>query len=378
MIYLDNAATTFPKPRTVTVASDTCLRLYSANPGRAGHDLSLKASEMIYNCRKKVKTMFGAKSEDRVIFTLNCTAALNMVLKGVLKKGDHVICSSLEHNAVIRPLNKLSEFGIEYDVARVFTGDFDATVRAFEALIKKNTKMIICTHASNVFGVVLPIAQIGKLCREYGLLFAVDCAQTAGVLEIDMQKMNIDYLCIAPHKGLYAPMGTGILIANADIERTIIEGGTGSLSIRKSQPDFMPDKFESGTVNLSGIAGISAGIDFVESKKINAIYLSEMRYILRCYDSMKRIKGVQLYTERPKSGFFVPVLSFNLKNQSSEEVGNRLNRFGIAVRPGLHCAPLAHETFGTEGNGTVRICPSVFTSSHDVDYFIGKIKLLTK
>ena len=190
--------------------------------------------------------------------------------------------------------------------------------------------------------------------------------------------MNIDYLCVAPHKGLYAPMGTGILIANADIEGTIIEGGTGSLSNWKSQPDFMPDKFESGTVNLPGIAGISAGIDFVEVKKIKAIYMPEMKHILRCYDSMKRIKGVELYTERPKSGFFVPVLSFNLKDKSSEEVGNRLNRFGIAVRPGLHCAPLAHETFGTESRGTVRICPSVFTSAYDIDYFVGKIKLLTK
>lgn len=378
MIYLDNAATTFPKPNYVVNAVNNCLKNYSANPGRSGHNLSLKASDEVFNCRKKIKALFNANSEENVIFTPSCTIAINMVLKGVLNKGDHVICSSLEHNAVIRPLNKLKESGIEYDIARVFADDFVSTVRSFEALIKPNTKMIICTNASNVFGVVLPIEEIGKLCKIYGILFAVDAAQSAGILNIDMQKQNIDYLCIAAHKGLYAPMGIGVLIANEDIQNTIFEGGTGSMSKLPHQPEFLPDKFESGTVNLPGIVGTSAGIDFITHKGINNIYKKELMLTRKLYSHLHKIKNVILYTVCPYKDYYVPVLSFNIKGQSSEEVASKLNKFNIAVRPGFHCAPLAHETFGTGDIGTVRICPSVTTSDNDIDYFVNKLKIIVK
>lgn len=374
MIYLDNAATTFPKPRAVTLAADNCLKNYSANPGRSGHALSVRASEEVYNCRKKLSQFFGAGKPETVIFTENCTMAINTVLKGVLNAGDHVICSGLEHNAVWRPLNRLKTEGIAFDTARVFLDDPDATVKSFEALIKDNTKMIICTHASNVFGAVLPIEKLGELSKAYGLLFCVDAAQSAGVLPIDMNRMNIDYLCIAPHKGLYAPMGTGVLIALKDIDKTLIEGGTGSLSKLETQPDFMPDKFESGTINLSGIAGLSAGIDFVKSIGIQKIYQTEMKHLGTVYRALSRINGVELYTEAPSPQSFVPVLSFNLKNLSSEEVSQKLDEMGIATRPGLHCAPLAHRMFGTIERGTVRICPSAFTSTKDITVFLSALK----
>lgn len=374
MIYLDNAATTFPKPRAVTLAADNCLKNYSANPGRSGHALSVRASEEVYNCRKKLAQFFGAGKPETVIFTENCTMAINTVLKGVLNAGDHVICSGLEHNAVWRPLNRLKAEGVAFDTARVFLEDPDATVKSFEALIRDNTKMIICTHASNVFGTVLPIEKLGKLSEAYGLLFCVDAAQSAGVLPIDMARMNIDYLCIAPHKGLYAPMGTGVLIALKGIDKTLIEGGTGSLSMLETQPDFMPDKFESGTLNLSGIAGLSAGIDFVMSIGIQKIYQAEMKHIGMVYRELSRMKEVELYTDAPRPQSSVPVLSFNLKKLSSEEVSQKLDEKSIATRPGLHCAPLAHRMFGTIERGTVRICPSAFTSAKDIAMFLSALK----
>ncbi len=378
MIYLDNAATTFPKPQNVISAVNNCLKKYSANPGRSSHKLSQKASEEIYLCRNKLSEFFGADSPENVVFTTNCTTAINMVLKGVLQPHDHVICSSYEHNAVLRPLNKLSAYGVEYDIARVFPENPTSTVHSFEALIKNNTKLIICTHASNVNGVVLPIKELGELARRYKIKFAVDAAQSAGVLPINMKEMNIDYLCIAPHKGLYAPMGTGILISNSDIQNTIIEGGTGSMSKLPLQPDFLPDRLESGTVNLSGIYGISAGVDFVKSKGVGNIYQKEFKLISRVYNAFSKIPQIKMYNHIFELGKTAPVLSFNIDGKDCEEVGQALNNMGVAVRTGFHCAPLAHKTIGTEEQGTVRVCPSAFTSDLDIDYFIHSIKMLIK
>lgn len=378
MRYLDNAATTFPKPQSVVMAVDNCLKKFSANPGRGGHSLSIKSAEAVYKVRKSIAELFGCSNIENVIFTQNCTTSINTVLKGILKEGDHVICSGYEHNAVTRPLNKLIESGVTYDIASVFIGDDMATLNAFEALIKENTKLIICTHASNVCGAVMPIEKIGALAKAYGILFAVDAAQTAGVLSIDVKKNNIDYLCVAPHKGLYAPMGTGILIANSEINNTIIEGGTGSMSISQSQPEILPDRFESGTVNLSGIVGIGAGIDFIKSKGIANIYQSELNLISYLYEELRKIKGIELYTEHPRVIGSAPVLSFNMKGKHSEEVAEKLNNYGIATRAGLHCAPLAHKTLNTLDVGTVRVCPSVYTSKNDIEYLINCVKKVEK
>lgn len=378
MRYLDNAATTFPKPPQVMYVVNNCLKNYSANPGRAGHSLSLKAAEAVYKSRQKCADFFCSKNVENVVFTLNCTTALNFVLKGILKKGDHVICSSFEHNAVLRPLNSLKEEGVDFDIAHVFIGNDDATVNGFEALIKDNTKMIVCTHASNVFGVVMPVEKIANLCKAYGILLLVDAAQTAGVLPIDTEKVGIDFLCVATHKGLYSPMGTGVLIANKPIDKNLIDGGTGSMSKMEKQPDILPDRFESGTQNLSGISAISAGIDFVNSKGIERIYNKELTLIQYLYRALETNKNVILYTPFPQKNAFVPLISFNVKNMHSEEVAQLLNNFGVAVRAGLHCAPLAHKTMGTIEVGTVRVAPSVYTTYNDIEYFLNCIKKITK
>lgn len=369
MIYFDNAATSGVKPKNVINAVDTALLHYSANPGRGGYELSKKCAESIYNCRKELAMFFGADDAMNVLFTPNCTQSINYVLKGVLKPSDHVIVSSLEHNAVMRPLYELSKQGVEVDAAEVIFGDDDATFRAFTNLIKPNTKLIFCTHASNVLGNVLPIEKIGKLCNDRGILFGVDAAQTAGVIKIDMRKMMIDFLCIAPHKGLYAPMGTGVLIANKPIPKTIIEGGTGTNSMLARQPLDMPERFESGTVNVPGVFGIKAGLDFIKEKGIDEIYKKELALSRKCYSLLSQIRGVSLYTNMPEYGKNVSTLSFNLRGFDSVELAEILGKKGICVRAGLHCAPSAHRRIGTLQNGTVRVSFSAYNKLEEVVAF---------
>ncbi len=376
MIYFDNAATTGVKPQAVQSAVSFALKSYSVNPGRGGYSRSVECSEAVYNCRKKLSDFFKADAPERVIFTQNCTAALNTVIKGICRPGDKIVASSMEHNAVARPLYKLKEQGAEIEFAEVIFGDPEATARSFERLITPDTRLVICTHASNVTGEVLPIEKIGKICAERGVPFAVDAAQTAGILDIDMKKCFIDYLCIAPHKGLYAPMGTGVLIALGEIPETILEGGTGSMSHSFRQPSDYPERFESGTVNVPGIWGISAGVDFVNSKSEDKIYRHELKLLTYIYDGLKSVDGVVLYTERPMLNRYVPTLSFNVEGLTSTEVAEMLAKKGIAVRAGLHCAPLAHRRLGTAENGTVRICLSAFNRADEAKEFLKAVKSL--
>jgi len=374
MIYFDNAATTGKKPSNVIKAVNFALTNISANPGRGGHKASENAAEAVFKVRKKVKQMFNATGEERVIFTSSCTAAINFVLKGSLKNGDRVVISSLEHNAVSRPLESLKKQGVRVDIAEVIFGDAEATVRSFERLIDEKTKLVFLTHASNVTGEIMPIAEIGALCRKKGILFAVDAAQTAGVLPIDMQRMNIDFLCIAPHKGLYAPMGCGILIAEKSIENPLIEGGTGVGSSLPSQPDDYPERLESGTLPLPAIIGIGAGIDFVNFKGRENIYKNELAIAMYIYKELIKIPGCILYTPFLEFGKFVPLISFNIRGVSSSDIAERLNKAGIAVRGGLHCAPYAHKRLGTIESGTVRISPSVFNTKAEADFLIKTLK----
>ena len=374
MIYFDNAATTYPKPPQVIRAVDEAMRKYGANPGRAGHTMSMETAEELYRCRTAVAEFFHAPGPECVVFTLNCTQAINLVLKGVLKSGDHVVTSNLEHNAVMRPLQALQKRGVTYTEAQVVPGDNDATVDAFRKALRANTKLIVCTHVSNVWGIRLPIERLAALGHEYGVPIAVDCAQSAGVLPVDMQEFQFDYLCVAAHKGLYAPMGTGILITphGASME-TLMEGGTGTASISLEQPETMPDRLESGTINIPGIAGIRAGISFVKSKGIERIYRHELGLIQALYRSLSKMEGVQLYTPEPVEPYFAPVLSFNIKEANSEAVAQRLNAAGIAVRAGLHCAPRAHESFGTLQQGAVRVCPSAFNNMNEIRAFSNTV-----
>lgn len=373
MVYFDNAATTSPKPDVVREAVAFAMRNLSANPGRSGHDLSVAASQVLYDCREVLGEMFGFPQPERIVFTLNCTHAINLVLKGLNLKNCKIVTSSLEHNAVMRPLESLKKRGCTIAIAEVFMDDPSATVRSFARLIDDTTQLVICTHVSNVCGAILPIKEIGQLCKDRGVRFAVDGAQSAGVLPIDMLEMNIDYLCIPGHKGLYGPMGTGVLFCNADLPNTIVEGGTGNYSASFLQPDDYPERLESGTMNLPGIAGLKAGIGFVKQKSISKIHDYEMSLIQMTYSGLKNIHGVTLYTPYPDKARFAPVLSFNIGNYHSAEAAELFNQAGFALRAGLHCAPAAHRRLGTISYGTVRISPSVFNRSSEVQAFLNHV-----
>lgn len=371
MIYFDNAATTGVKPTRVTNAVKYALDHYCANPGRSGHEASAKVADMVYKTREKLANFFGAEGPENVVFTMNCTHSANCVLKGVLRLGDHVVVSSLEHNAVMRPLVKT---GVSYSVAEVSLTNDEQTVKNFSKKIKPNTKLVFCTGASNVLGKILPIGRIGELCRKRGIFFAVDAAQTAGVLPINMQKSNIDYLCVAPHKGLYAPMGIGILIARKNIPNTLIEGGTGTNSLELYQPESLPERLESGTLNVPGIAGISAGIDYVSEIGLEKLYNHELKLIQRLYAGLKNLPKIKLNTPYPLKGVYAPLLSFNLDGIGSIKLAQMLSENGIAVRGGLHCAPSAHSQIHTLEEGTVRVSVGSFNNEREIDAFLGVLR----
>lgn len=375
MIYLDNCATTYPKPNEVRYAMHEALVRFGANSGRSGFDMSMATAEKIFECRERLAKMFGCESGENVAFTMNCTQSLNMAIKGLLRYGDHVIISNLEHNAVARPIETLARRGfISYSVAN-YDPDPKVTVTNFEAKITKKTSMIICMHASNVFGVVFPIHEIGETAKKNHIHFVVDAAQSAGVLPINMKEDNIDILCMPGHKGLYGPMGTGVIIVNTkDKFETIIEGGTGSVSSLLTQPDFMPDILESGTLNTPGIIGLSAGVNFVNLLGLPKIRKHEYKLISKAYDLLKQNKNTVLYGPCPSYPDIVPLLSFNYKDYSSEKTAQFLNEKGIAVRAGYHCAYTAHKAFHTEKTGTVRIAPSVFTKDEEIHQFYERLK----
>lgn len=366
MIYFDNAATTGRKPISSINAAVEAMKNYCANPGRSGHNLSVETAVKIYEARENLASFFGAEEPENVAFTLNCTHALNCVIKGLVGRNEHVVISSLEHNAVMRPLY---EVGANVEMVRVSLFDDEETVNSFRRAIGENTKLVICTGASNVIGKKLPIEEIGAICKEKNVPFAVDGAQIAGTSEINMKKQNIDFLCIAPHKGLYAPTNTGILIARKPLKKTLIQGGTGSDSINLAHPITLPEAVEAGTVNVAGIFGIKGGLDFVKTKGITRIKRYEDALCKRLFYGLKNNKNAVLYCEyNPK--LFSPVISFNFKDFGSEQTAAKLNEKGIAVRAGLHCAPTAHRQIGTLERGTVRVCPSVFNREAEVDYLI--------
>lgn len=314
---------------------------------------------------------FHASSPEAVIFTPGCTQSINMVIKGALKRGDHVIISSLEHNAVYRPLYQLSKRGeITFDIADVVIGDDEATINHFRQAINKNTRMILCTHASNVIGYRLPTERLCALAHSYGILFCLDAAQSAGVFPIDMINDGYDFVCCPGHKYLYGPMGIGLLlIGNDNIVAPLIAGGTGSVSTQPEMPDFYPDRLEAGTQNISGILGLKAGVDFVRQRGMDRIYHQESRLINRLYRSLRRHEHLHFIGRADeREDVYAPVLAFTADHTDSETVAEQLSQqYQIAVRGGLHCAPLAHKALGTIDRGVVRIAPSVFTSTEEMN-----------
>ena len=379
MIYLDNAATTFPKPESVINAMVYAQKFVGANAGRGGHRMTMRAGEMVYSAREKAAEMFGSDSE-RVIFTYNCTSALNTAIKGFLTKGDHVIISSLEHNSVLRPVHALSEKGlITYSVADVNPLDKTQTLKNFLSLINKSTTAVVCTMVSNVFGTVLPIEDLGRELRKRGILFIVDAAQSAGSYKIDMKKMNIDILCMPGHKGLMGPMGTGMMIMGEGVEvESLYQGGTGSYSMSEKQPSIYPDKLESGTVNLPGIWGLKKGMDYIGAVGgEDAIHRKEAYLCKVLREDLHSIKNIRLYDdvagENP-----APLVAFNIKNINCEEVAELLNKDFFAVRAGYHCAYLAHKTFAENENGIVRVSPGWFNSKKDAKNLVFSLNKIEK
>ncbi|MFZ2540045.1 MAG: aminotransferase class V-fold PLP-dependent enzyme [Oscillospiraceae bacterium] len=378
MLYFDNAATTFPKPKSVINAVTSALINYGGNPGRGGHNMAMRVSEKIFSIRKIVAEFFNADIEN-VAFTQNCTMSLNIAIKGVLNSGDHILCSCLEHNSVIRPIVKLYNDGkITYDIAKVYDNDID-TINSFKLLIKENTKAIVCTHASNVSGKKMPIKQLGKLCKDNGLIFIVDAAQTAGVFPIDMQDFNINILCMPGHKSLYGITGSGIIILNHIAKiNTILEGGTGSVSVELVQPDFCPDRLEAGTSNTAGIFSIGAGINFIHQIGLDNIYSHEYKLCEYVYNKLSKIENIKLYTKNYKAGQNAPIISFNIGNENSDNIVGTLNNMNCALRGGLHCSPLAHEYYGTLDIGMARFSPSIFTKEYEVEQFVRNIQIISK
>lgn len=367
MIYWDNAATTWPKPPAVIQSVGQALNRYGANPGRAGHRMAMETAGQVFACRQEIADFFGLSDPAGVVFTPNCTTALNMVIGGILSNGGRAVCSNLEHNAVVRPLAALFGGASRYDAVD-WSPDPEELVERFHRAIRPDTKLLICTHCSNVFGVVMPIRELGKLAHDHGLLFCVDAAQSAGVLPINMEEDNIDYLCVAPHKGLYAPMGTGLLLCGeSDRIPPFVRGGTGSYSMLAEQPSELPDRLESGTPNTPGICGLREGIRFVKQQGMETIHRHEIACLQRVYERLVGCSRMRFYTPYPTVEKSAPVLSLNVEGIPSEEVASRLDEYGVAVRAGLHCAPWAHRRFATLPTGTVRLAPSAFSSIEEAE-----------
>ncbi len=375
MIYLDNAATTYPKPPAVIRAMVRGFFHYGANPGRSGYPMAMATAEQVYSCRQALADFFDASCPEEVVFTQNCTHALNLAVKGCLSAGDHVIVSDLEHNSVLRPLHKLAQQGlIEYNVAPT-SSDPDETVENYRRLLRGNTRLIVAAHGSNVTGRVQPIRRLGQLARLKGCLFLVDGAQSAGLLPISMKKDFIDFLCLPGHKGLYGPSGTGVLITPHGARmNTLMEGGTGSQSQERAQPSLMPDRLESGTVNTLGILGLGAGLGYVRDKGPGHLYERQLALAARLYEGLSEIKGIRLYSETPAYGRALPVVSFAAEGLPSEEAAARLAEEGIAVRAGLHCSYLAHHTLGTLKEGLVRASFGSYNRPEEVESFLACVR----
>lgn len=371
MINFDNSATSFPKPDVVKKAVFEAMTRYGGNPGRSGHKLSIETAEAVYSARTAAADFFGAEP-DNVVFTQNCTHALNMAIKGTASAGCHIIISSLEHNSVLRPIHALSKGTCSYSIAQVSQSDSE-TVENFSRLITPHTKIIACTIGSNVTGQILPFAQIAELCRKNGICFIADGAQACGVIPVSLSD-GINILCTAGHKSLYGPSGTGLLVTDGKYRiNPIMEGGTGSASMEKDQPDFLPDSLESGTINTSGAIGLGAGIGFVKKLGTDRIYSHESELCRIFIHETKNIGRITVYRDdRVKS--YLPVVSFNIGGLTANETAAKLSDMGFALRGGLHCSGLAHTSLGTVPDGTVRFSPSVFNTEKEVYALVHAVK----
>lgn len=375
MIYLDNSASTFVKPKEVIKAVNDALVHYTANPGRSGHNASIKTALKIEEAREKVASHFNAESGQNVIWTHNCSQALNLAILGSAKKGGHVVATENEHNSVLRPLEHLKSQGIiDYSIASQ-TKEMGITLDDIKKEVRPNTYMIVCNHISNVNGDKADIKTIGKYCKENNIIFLVDGAQSCGHTKIDIKENNIDYLTVAGHKGFYAPQSIGCLVMNDKYRpEPILFGGTGTNSLELVQPDIFPERLESGTISTPLILGLSAGIDFVEN---NFQEINNKIDDLTTYLNYELSKiNIKIYTQ-PENAF--GVFAFNIANHDSGEIANTLNsKYSICVRGGFHCAPLKHKALGTLEQGAIRVSLSYFNSFSEIQKLIHAIKHIAK
>lgn len=369
IIYLDNAATTWPKPESVIRRMGDTMRKYGGNPGRGSHRLSLAAADIVYECREELGVMFGASPEN-IVFTMNATQALNMAIKGLAHEDCHILIDNLCHNAVRRPVISLcKEKHCTYDFYDA-TLDHDELIECIEEKINPNTEIIVATHQSNISSNVLPLKKIGELCLRKNIRFIVDASQSAGHFLIDINKMNITALCLPGHKGLYGPMGVGALISGNGVHfKTILEGGAGINSIEDEMPMDLPDRLEAGTVALPAIAGLTEGIRFVKSADMGEIHRHEYNLSALLTEGLYEIPGIVTYGE-----CFGSNISFNLKGYSPAYVGEYLSASGICTRTGYHCAPTAHKTLGSFENGSVRVSFSYMNRVSDVMRFMDVLR----
>ena len=377
MIYLDNAATSWPKPPEVLKAMTDVLGRAGGNPGRSGHRLSIAAARVIYDTREAIADFFGISEPLRVIFTNNATHAINLALRGILKSGDQVVTSSMEHNAVMRPLRQLEKQGIRLSVVPC-SADGSLNVNDLSKAVNTGTRLVVITHASSVVGTILPVAEITSIAHQAGAMVLVDAAQTAGALPINMLEMGIDLLAFTGHKELLGPPGIGGLVIADKIDVSQIEplicGGTGSRSESEEQPNDLPDKFESGTANLVGIAGLGAGLKWIQERGIDEIRNYMERLFQTLINGLTVLPKVKVYgTLDPERS--VAIVSFKIEGMQVSEIGLRLDEeYGLLSRVGLHCAPAAHKTIGSFPEGTVRLAPGVFTTMNDTKEAIQAIK----
>lgn len=373
MIYLDSAATTFYKPASVQNAVLTAMKTMSS-PGRGGYRSAQSADELLFRCRSLAASMFGVSEPDRVVFTFSATHALNIAIRSVVPKGGRVVVSGWEHNAVMRSL-----YALQAEIISIQSPLFDQDdcVRAFSAALESGADAAVCTTASNVFGYILPVQTIAALCRRKNVPLILDAAQSAGAIPVNMQNLAPAFIAMPGHKGLYGPQGTGLLLCGAEAE-PLLYGGTGSASLAREMPSFLPDRLEAGTHNVPGIAGLEAGLRFVRETTPERILKHEQGLIQFAAAGLKRMKGVRVYAS-PNPSAQLGVLSFSVEGRESEDVAAALAARGVAVRAGLHCAPCAHRSAGTLEHGTVRISVSAFQSRRDIDVFLTILrKMLTK
>lgn len=378
MIYFDNAATSYPKPEALYQEIGNRMKQYGANPGRSGHEFGLQTNRAIYETRDSLNQMFHGENPLHFVFTANATDSINLVILGLLKDGDHVIATETEHNSVLRPLELAKSRGISVSLVPV---DEQGWVKPanIQAEICDQTKLVVCTHASNVTGAIQPIEEIAAITEAHGVFFLVDAAQSAGVLPIDLKKTKIDFLAITGHKSLYGPQGIGALYVREPMSLPVIKtGGTGSRSSDLNQPDAMPDRFESGTLNTPGILGLQMGLDFIRLHGREKLFVQEYALTQVLMKELNGIPGIKLYGP-PIGEPRVPVISFNLGDLDSAEVSYILDdKFGIITRGGLHCAPLIHRRLGTIEQGAVRVSLGAFSTKQEIEVFVEAIREIQK